>query len=111
MSQPSELMPPWVRWLTAYNRAWFTALLKRIERIEETPAIAPRVIRNVTDASRYCGFKSSETFLTWARRVGFEIPKTKLTQQARPAFLVDDLDAAILRDPSLCRNKRRLPKT
>lgn len=107
MSAPSEPMPPWVRWLTAYNRAWFTALLERVKTIEEqTARPQPRVLRSAAEAARYCGFAKTEAFVAWARRVGFDIPKTKLVKQHRPAFLVADLDAAILRDPTLCRNRR-----
>lgn len=106
MSLVVEPMPSWVRWLTAYQRAWNVELLKRLTRIETAPAVQPRVFRNASDAARYCGFAKAEHFLTWAARVGFEIPKTKLVKQRRHAFLIEDLDAAILRDPAVCRNRR-----
>lgn len=106
MNEPAELIPRWVRWLTAYNRAWFTALLKRFDEMERNPPIRPRVFRSSTEAARYCGFARPEHFLVWANRVGFEIPKTRLVKQTRLVFLIDDLDAAILRDPALCRNRR-----
>lgn len=106
MNSVDELIPRWVRWLATWQRAWNVELLKRLDRIETAPAIRPRVLRSVTDAARYCGFSGNQHFVRWALRVGFEIPKTKLTKQARPAFLIEDLDAAILRDPALCRNRR-----
>lgn len=111
MTSPSDTaMPAWVRWLTAYNRAWFTAITTRLDQLEKAPPVRPTVLRSVKDAATHCGFEKTEHFLTWARRVGLDIPSRKLTKQQRLSFLIKELDAAILRDPSLCNNRRHRPK-
>lgn len=81
----------------------------RLTRIEEATTVRPRVLRNSSEAARYCGFSNTETFHVWANRIGFEIPKTKISKTQRFAFLINELDAAILRDPRVCRNRRSMP--
>jgi hypothetical protein len=83
---------------------------QRIKTIEDAAVVRPRTLRSIKDAARYCGFGSSESFTDWATRVGFEIPKTRLLRSMRCAFLIEDLDHALLNDPAVCRNRRNTPR-
>lgn len=110
MIPSNDTLPPWLEPSDLLPRvsdilAEVKILSAKIDRFKNLNVI-PQVIRSLKRASYYCGFAHTARFRDWATRVGFEIPKTKLVRQQRFAFLVSDLDAALLRDPSICRNRR-----
>jgi hypothetical protein len=84
--------------------------VEKLSAMEKASVVRPRILRNTVEAARYCGFNDTKAFNLWARRVGFNIPTTKLHRNQRFGFLIEDLDFAILRDPSVCRNLRNAPK-
>lgn len=85
--------------------ACMEAIVASMKR-SDTRQVQPQVIRSLKNAARYCGFSSTFQFREWATRMGFEIPKTKLTKQQRNVFKIDALDKALAHDPLLCRNPR-----
>lgn len=82
-------------------------ILDRLGRIENGTVAQGRVLRSIKEAARYCGFNNRASFLEWADRMGFAIPKTKIVRQQRSVFLISELEAAILRDPMVHRNRRQ----
>jgi hypothetical protein len=84
--------------------------VEKLSAMEKASVVRPRILRNTVEAARYCGFNDTKAFNLWARRVGFNIPQTKLRRNQRFGFLIEDLDHAILRDPSVCRNLRNAPR-
>jgi AraC-like DNA-binding protein len=83
-------------------------IAQSLGKLESGTVVHGRVLRSIKDAARYCGFKDTTAFLRWAEKMGFDIPRFKLVHQQRSAFLISELEATILRDPLVHRNKRTL---
>lgn len=101
----SETAPDGLLGLVADMAKDLKSLAKRLERAEEGPPASP-ILRSTAAAARYCGFEQREAFVRWATMMGFQIPKTKLVKQSRDCFLISELNAALLRDPSVRRSPR-----